>query len=179
MNKCWQIFPIVLLLSACGGNSISDVKEWMDEESNNISPFIEPIPKAREYWPVAFDMLGRLDPFDTSRFDPGNVPSGAAETLRVEMEKREERNSILEKYPLESMTLIGIMNIKREQLAVIGVDNLTQQVRVGDYLGLDFGVITEIKDNEISLREIVEDPADNSVTDRMNTLYLQTKEESK
>jgi len=179
MNKCWLFFPVALLLSACGGNSIDDVKEWMDGESKNIRPSITPIPKTAEYRSVDFNMQGRLDPFDTTRFDPTG-PRIDVGALGIKLlEERERRNSLLERYPLESLRLIGIMNINNQKLAAIKVDNMVQQVKIGDFIGTDFGLITEIKESEISLKETVEDPANGDWVERMNTLYLQTKEEGK
>jgi type IV pilus assembly protein PilP len=182
MSKHWLILviPVVLLLSACGGSSIGDVQEWMDEEVKNIKPSVPPIPKGVEYRSVAFDMLGRLDPFDTTRFDPEKrhdrkyVAGEAGPCFPC----RDERNSILEKYPLETMALIGILHINGQPLVAIKVDNIVQQAKVGEYIGLDFGLITEIKESEVSLKEQVED-ADGIWTERTNTLYLQIKEESK
>jgi len=178
----WLILtiPVALLFSACGGNSIGDVKEWMDEEVKNIKPSIPPIPKTTEYSAVAYDAMGRMDPFDTNRLDPENRRGTRRATggLAPNFEERERRNNLLEKYPLESMALIGILNINGQQLVAIKVDNLVQQAKVGDYIGLDFGLITEIKESEVSLKETVED-TDGVWTDRTNTLYLQTKEEGK
>jgi len=179
MNKpSWLILmvPVALLFSACGGDSIGDVQEWMREEAKNIKPYIPPIPKTVEYRSVAFNASERPDPFDTNRLDPG-APKGGGEEPAC-FRERELRNNILEKYPLESMALIGIMNIKSQKLVAIKVDNLVQQAKIGDYLGLDCGLITEIKESEISLKETVED-TDGVWMERTNTLYLQTKEEGK
>ncbi len=88
------------------------------------------------------------------------------------------RNSIMEKYPLESMRMIGFMNINKQPMAAIQVDQLVKQVKVGDYIGLDFGVITKITEQEIEIREVVEDSS-GDWSERMNTLQLQAKEGSK
>ncbi|MCL2076138.1 MAG: pilus assembly protein PilP [Betaproteobacteria bacterium] len=151
----------------------------MKAESQNIRPSIPALPKAVEYRTVVFDALGRLDPFDTTRLDPSSQGFGVAEEMNELLQARLLRNNVLEKYPLESMELIGIMNINRQQLAAIKVDNIVQQVKVGDYIGLDFGLVTAIRDTEITLNEKVEDLADGILTDRMATLYLQTKEEGR
>lgn len=88
------------------------------------------------------------------------------------------RNSIMEKYPLESMHMIGFMNINKKPMAAVQVDQLVKQVKVGDYIGLDFGVITKITEQEIEIREVVEDSS-GDWSERMNTLQLQAKEGSK
>ncbi len=88
------------------------------------------------------------------------------------------RNSVMEKYPLESMHMIGFMNINKNPMAAVQVDQLVKQVKVGDYIGLDFGVITKITEQEIEIREVVEDSS-GDWSERMNTLQLQAKEGSK
>jgi type IV pilus assembly protein PilP len=182
MNIRWLALMVpAVLLSACGGSSMDDIQEWMREEGGKISPSIAPLPNAVSYRPVAFDMKDRLDPFDTNRLDPGTRREGrrSAGGWTPDFEAREMRNFILEKYPLESMSLIGILHIKGQKLAAIKVDDRIQQVKVGDYIGLDFGLITDIGEGEISLKESVEDSTDGVWTERMKTLYLQTKEEGR
>ena len=44
-----------------------------------------------------------------------------------------------------------------EGKTLLKVDNLIYQVKVGNYLGLNYGKITQITENAIQLREIVQD----------------------
>jgi type IV pilus assembly protein PilP len=54
------------------------------------------------------------------------------------------------------------------------VDNLLYQVKVGDYMGQNYGRITKITETEIDLREIVQDAAGEWI-ERTSTLQLQEK----
>ena len=74
--------------------------------------------------------------------------------------------------------MIGYLNINRRPIAVIQVENKVKQVKVGDYVGLDFGMVTQITDNEVVMRELIQDSA-GDWSERTSSLYLQAKEGSK
>jgi type IV pilus assembly protein PilP len=57
---------------------------------------------------------------------------------------------------------------------LLKVDNLLYQVKVGDYLGQNYGRILKITETEIALREIVQDAAGEWI-ERPGTLQLQEK----
>jgi len=61
---------------------------------------------------------------------------------------------------------------------VIQVEDKVKQVKVGEYVGLDFGMVTRITDNEVVLRELIQDSA-GDWSERTSSLYLQSKEGSK
>ncbi len=84
----------------------------------------------------------------------------------------------MEKYPLESLKMIGYLNVNRSPMAVIQVADKVKQVRVGEYLGLDFGIVTKITETEVQLRELIEDSA-GDWSERNSSLYLQSKEGGK
>ena len=74
--------------------------------------------------------------------------------------------------------MIGYMNINRQPIAVVQVEDKVKQVKMGDYLGLDFGMVTKITDKEIELRELIQDSA-GDWSERKSSLFLQSKEGSK
>jgi type IV pilus assembly protein PilP len=74
--------------------------------------------------------------------------------------------------------MIGFLNINKKPMAVIQVEDKVKQVKVGDYMGLDFGMVTQISDREVELRELIQDSA-GDWSERKSTLYLQSKEGSK
>jgi type IV pilus assembly protein PilP len=64
------------------------------------------------------------------------------------------------------------VNRKGVPFALLKVENLLYQVKVGEYLGVNYGKITKISETEISLREIVQDAAGEWI-ERPTTLQLQ------
>ena len=74
--------------------------------------------------------------------------------------------------------MIGYLNVNKQPLAVIQVDDKVKQIKVGDYIGLDFGMVTKITDKDVELRELIQDSA-GDWSERKSSLYLQSKEGSK
>ncbi|AOG23226.1 pilus assembly, PilP family protein [Acidovorax sp. RAC01] len=70
------------------------------------------------------------------------------------------------------MTMVGSLNKTGAPTALLRVDNLIYQVRPGNYLGQNYGKILKITENQIQLREIVQD-ATGDWTERMSSLDLQ------
>ena len=84
----------------------------------------------------------------------------------------------LEAYPLESLKYVGFMTKKKKTYALIQVDDALYQVRTGNYMGQDFGVITKINETEVLLKELVQDPV-GDWTERDSSLQLQEQEGGK
>ncbi len=121
-----------------------------------------------------------LDPFKASKLEPeskNRQGSGKGGAFQPDFEARDLRNSLLEKYPVESLKMIGYLNINRRPIAVIQVENKVKQVKVGDYVGLDFGLVTQVTEKEVLLRELIQDSA-GDWSERTSSLYLQGKEGS-
>ena len=51
-------------------------------------------------------------------------------------------------------------------------DNAIYHVKKGNYVGQNFGLVTQISDSEVTLREIVQDSA-GDWSERISTLILQ------
>ena len=57
---------------------------------------------------------------------------------------------------------------------MVKVDNLLHYVKVGEYMGQNYGKITNLTEKELTLREIVQD-ASGEWIERTSTLQLQEK----
>ena len=58
--------------------------------------------------------------------------------------------------------------------AIIQVDSALYQVKIGNYLGQNFGVVIDVSESEVTLRELVQDSAGDWV-ERTSSLLLQEK----
>ncbi len=174
-------FALCGVLVGCSGGDHQDLREWMVESTKDLRGNVPKLPEVQPYEPVPYTVEGMLDPFKASKIEPESKykqGGGKGGPFQPDFEAREMRNSILEKYPLESLKLIGYMNINKQPIAVIQAEDKVKQVKLGDYIGLDFGMVTKISDTEIELRELVQDSA-GDWSERKSSLYLQSKEGSK
>jgi type IV pilus assembly protein PilP len=91
--------------------------------------------------------------------------------LAAEINRRKEP---LEAYPLDSMRMVGSVTREGKPFALLKVDSLLYQVKLGDHLGQNFGRVTRIDETEVELREIVQDAAGEWI-ERSATLQLQER----
>ena len=84
----------------------------------------------------------------------------------------------LETYPLDTMQMVGTMEKGGVRFALLQVDRSLYQVRAGQRIGQNFGVVTHVGDDAVDIREVVQDAA-GEWTGRMSKLELQTKENRK
>jgi type IV pilus assembly protein PilP len=165
-------------LGACSSGDHEDLKHWMAENSKDLRGNLPKLPEVKPYQPVPYDVEGIVDPFKSSKLEPDSKNrqgAGQGGAFQPDFEARDLRNSLLEKYPVESLKMIGYLNINRRPIAVIQVEDKVKQIKVGEYLGLDFGMVTNITDKEVVMRELIQDSA-GDWSERTSSLYLQGKE---
>lgn len=168
------------LLGACADGDHDDLRRWMDENSRDLRGRVAPLPEVKPYEPVPYQVEGTVDPFRSTKIEPDSKykqASGKGGAFQPDFEARELRNSELEKYPLESLSMIGQLVINKRPIAVIKYQDKVKQVKVGDYIGLDFGMVTEIGETELKLRELIQDSA-GDWSERESSLHLQSTEGS-
>lgn len=168
-------------VGACSSGEHEDLKRWMAESTKDMRGNIPKLPEVLPYQPVPYNVEALLDPFKASKIEPESKSrqgAGRSGAFQPDFEARELRNSILEKYPIESLKMIGYLNVNKQPMAVVQVEDKVKQIKVGDYIGLDFGMVTKISDKDVELRELIQDSA-GDWSERKSSLYLQSKEGSK
>ena len=163
-----------LALFACSGGDHDDLRKWMNEASKDVKGRISPLPEVKPYEPAPYDAGNLIDPFKPSKIEPDRKDGGGG-GVRPDLNRPKEP---LEAYPLESLKYVGVLVKKKVGYAIIQSDGSLFQVRVGNYMGQNFGVITKISETEVSLRELVQDPSSDWI-ERVSTLLLQEKEGTK
>ena len=159
-------------LVACSGEQ-EELTQWMEQQKREAKPSVEPLSPPKKFNPQAYTALTSVDPFSTQKLtvalkQEARQPNSM---LAAEINRRKEP---LEAYPVDSMSMVGSVVKQGRQYALLRVDNLLYQVKVGDYLGQNYGKITKISETDISLREIVQDAAGEWI-ERSGSLQLQEK----
>jgi type IV pilus assembly protein PilP len=88
----------------------------------------------------------------------------------------DRRKEPLEAFPLETLKMVGTLVKGKATHAIVQADKGLHQVRVGNYMGQNYGIITNISENEVLLKELVED-ANGDWTERASSLQLQEKQQ--
>jgi type IV pilus assembly protein PilP len=153
-------------LAGCGGESHQDLRAWMAEQGKGTRGKLDPVPQIKPYEPFAYNAFDMPDPFKPRKIEPAKGGSKLAPDLA-------RRREPLESFPLESLTMVGTLEKDRAVYALIRTpEKDVYQVKAGNHMGQDFGVITGITETEIKLRELVQDGA-GDWTERTSSLQLQ------
>lgn len=163
--KRLAILLIVLGLTGCGGGGMGDLQTFVAETGRDMQGKIEPLPQVKVYEPFTYNAFDLPDPFK-----PRKLSTGGGGGMQPDLNRPKEP---LEAYSLETLKMVGMLSRQGVIHAVIKTpDNAIYHVRKGNYAGQNFGIITQIRDGEVSLREIVQDSA-GDWSERTSTLLLQ------
>lgn len=162
------------LLAGCGGEQYQDLRQFVKESGANLRGRVDPLPEVKPYEPFTYDAFDLSDPFRPRKIEA----TGQAQDI-PDAAKRERREA-LEGYPLESLKMVGTLQDKAKKMfALIRTpDNNIYQVKAGNYLGQNFGVISMITETSITLKELIQDTA-GVWSERTSSLQLLDEEESK
>lgn len=167
---------LLSLLAGCGSSSEDDIRQWMVEERNQTRPKVAPIPAPKQFKPEAYTNANAMEPFSKEKLtqalkrDSNQVAANGA-LVAPELARRKEP---LEAFPLDAMNVVGSIYNAGQPVALVKVDNLLYQVKVGSYLGQNYGRVTKISETEVTLREIVQDAVGEWI-ERVATLQLQER----
>jgi type IV pilus assembly protein PilP len=166
----------VLMLAACG-EPHEPLQRWMDEERAQARPKVQGLTPPRKFDPQPYTAALGVDPFSHQKlaFAMKQEERQPNSLLSSQMQRRREP---LESYPLDALTMVGSVGRAGQQTALLRVDNLLHQVKVGDYMGQNYGKITKITETEITLREIVQDTVGEWI-ERTVTIQLQERGQEK
>jgi type IV pilus assembly protein PilP len=164
----------VLLLSACGDSDVQQVRTWMKDVEAKTRPTVKPLPEPKTFVPFAYAAGDVLDPFNASKLLTElakNRPGGA------QAPDQNRRKEFLESFPLDAMKMVGTMEKNKVMYGLVQIDRTVYQVKKGQYVGQNYGLITAVAEDGIAVREIVQDAAGDWV-ERMSKLELQESKES-
>lgn len=160
------IVMLVLGLSGCGGSGMEDLEKFVAETGRDMQGKIEPLPQVRPYEPFAYTAFDLPDPFKPRKLAIGGGGGGMQPDLLRPKEP-------LEAFSLETLKMVGALEKKGLIHAVIQTpDKAIYHVHKGNYVGQNFGMITQITDSSVMLREIVQDSG-GDWSERTSTLTLQ------
>jgi len=153
------IITAALLLAACGGDQHQDLKEELKVLTKDLRGRIEPLPVVKPYEPVPYKALDIPDPFGEAKVQIALEPALTTKTKGRGLNAPDlsRPKEPLEAFPLEAVKMVGMLSQKGVNYALVNATRNLYRVKVGNYLGQNFGLITEITENQISIRELVLD----------------------
>jgi type IV pilus assembly protein PilP len=167
------IIACALLLASCGGEQYGDLKEELNRLTRDMRGKVAPLPIVKPYEPVPYLAAEMADPFG-----PGKIElvakGGSAGVSKLQPDQNRPKEP-LESFPLETIRMVGALQQGKESFGLVRADRHLYRVKAGNYMGQNFGLITAVSENDIKLRELIQD-AGGDWSERVSTLQLQEKE---
>ncbi|MEW5904875.1 MAG: pilus assembly protein PilP [Pseudomonadota bacterium] len=161
------VILVLLALAGCGGEEFQDLRDFVNNAGADMRGKVEPPPDIKPYEPFAYDNSAQLpDPFKPRKT---KVAGGRGGSNQPDFDRPKEE---LEEYPLDNLKMIGYLSQKGKGYAVLrSPDGKVHTVKAGNYIGLNFGQITEITEVSLKVKEMVQDSA-GDWTERESSLQL-------
>ena len=158
---------LAFLLAGCGGGE-DDLDQFIRDAAKNVKPQVKPLPEVKPYVGMEYNADGALsDPFMARKA----VNRSGSNSFQPDLKRPKEP---AEAYPLESLKYVGMLSKKKLIYALLKTpDGTIQQVKLGNYVGQDYGRVTEITESEVTLQEIVQDDLSGDWSQRISKLNLQ------
>lgn len=145
---------IAVLLAGCSAGHEDDLTTYVRDIKARKQAKIEPIPVVQHPAPFLYSEQGRLDPF---------LPFSAAPIIQIpqagnaqpDLQRRKEP---LEEFPLDSLVIAGVMEVRGERWAIIRTaEGMVHRVKRGNYLGQNSGRVVKVGDEKLEIVEVLSD----------------------
>ncbi|MGH8854236.1 MAG: pilus assembly protein PilP, partial [Telluria sp.] len=150
------VFGAAALLAGCGDNDVKEVRDWMAKVQRETAPNVKPLPEPKEFVPYAYNPGGAIEPFSDAKLLNEMARVAATTTNPLQPDSNRPRE-VLENYPLDTMRMVGTIQKGGVNYALVQIDASIHQVRAGQRIGQNHGLITRITEGAIDIREVVQD----------------------
>jgi len=157
MNRARLALCAMLLASllGCGGrDDFADLQTFIQEERTKPRPPIEPLPTFASYAPFTYDAMLLRGPFQPPhKLDLSSRIKGSRDIKPDENRAKQ----FLEGFSIDSFEMVGTLANSHERYALLSGAGGVHRVKIGDYLGLNYGRIVLIDADRMDVVEIVPD----------------------
>jgi type IV pilus assembly protein PilP len=160
------LVPAALLILAGCSTEGDELKRFVRDSEKGVPRRIDPLPAVKPFEPFAYEGFDLPDPFRPRKL--AAPKEGAGGGVAPDLNRRKEP---LEAFPLEQLKMVGTLTQNKQTYALVRADKTLYRVRKGNYMGQNFGLITDVTETEIKLKEIVQDSA-GDWTERQSVLPL-------
>lgn len=159
------------LLAGCGNESEQEIRQWMDETKKSTKVFVPKLTEPKKFVPFVYGGANEVDPYNPSKLlvALAKLKSLSSNSLKPDLERRREP---LEAFPLDTLRMVGTLQKPGLNYALVQVDKTVYQVKVGNYVGQNLGMVTNVSENEVDIKETVQD-ASGEWVERQAKLGLQ------
>ncbi|HEU4851305.1 MAG TPA: pilus assembly protein PilP [Telluria sp.] len=163
------------LLAGCSDGDVAEVRAWMEQTRAQTRVSVPPLSEPKTFIPFAYAHSDVVDPFSQDKLLVELARAGGGGN-RPDTDRPKEP---LEYFPLDTVRMVGAIRKGGVNYGLLQIDRQVYQVRVGQRVGQNYGVVTAVSDVAVDIRETVQDATGDWV-ERMTKLeLLEGKENSK
>jgi type IV pilus assembly protein PilP len=149
------VFVLSLSLLGCGsGSDFSDLQAFMNDARARPPGPIEPAPKFVPYESFTYSAAAMRSPFQP----PVKIELLSRQKGSKEIKPDEARvKQFLEGFNIEVFEMVGTLSNDSGMFALVEGAGGVHRIKVGDYLGRNYGRIIAIDESKVDVIEIVPD----------------------
>lgn len=171
MMRRLLLLSALAMLAACSSPQ-DDLDVWMKEVRASVQPMNGTVEPPKKVEPFTYDNKTQIDPFSNAKLTVAIDKAARAKSGTGLAPDTKRTREVLENFPLESIKMVGRIADAKVTTALLQVDTLVYQAKVGNFAGQNFGRITRISDSEVFIKELVQDATGDWV-ERETSLRIQ------
>ena len=166
----------MILIAACGSSSFPDLDKYMADVKARPAGHIEPIPAFTAYKTFTYSAAGLRNPFQ----QPVEVKDITRMQKLVKVKPDVNRpKEYLEQFTIDSLNMVGTVQMDGTLWGLVqDSEGSVHRVKLGNYMGKNYGHIVELTENDILVIEVVSNGPDEWV-ERPHKLQLKTAGKTK
>lgn len=168
------------MLSACVDTK-SDLEAYVQDVKKTAKGKVEPLPAPTPIKQVTYAAQNMRSPFVLSGGSYTNAPAevAGADGKAIKQQPRPDADrprEYLEQYPLSSYVMVGTLSKPNTSWGLVkDARGMVHAVKVGDYMGINSGLIVAITPDQIRLNETVPNGAGGWMQSRAVLNLIQAK----
>ncbi len=144
---------LCVALSGCGSAGVDDLRDWVIKERKARKPRVEPLPEIKTQESFVYSADALADPFAPFNLKQQGAAAGGPSP---DINRRKEP---LEDYPLDALRMVGTLSRGNQSWAVVQApDGAVHRAKIGDHMGQNFGMVTNITEESVNLVELIQNP---------------------
>ncbi len=153
MKRPYLFLPV--MLCACQELPEQDIAEWINKNQGIATARITKAIEQENPKGFAYQAKDRIDPFDMKKISIlFSADPSAGNNFSSDMHRAREA---LEQYAIDHLRMVGTLRRPGKIIALVEVEKILHQVRVGSYLGQDMGRVLKITEDAIQIEETTQD----------------------
>jgi type IV pilus assembly protein PilP len=162
-------------LSGCADSGLQEVEQWMAQTKSQTRVSIPKLSEPKQFTPFMYSAKDSADPYDSAKLAVAfaKLQNNSKTGIKPDLDRRREP---LEAYPLDTIKMVGTLQKPGLSYALLQVDKAIFQIKIGNYVGNNLGMVTKVTDYGVELKEIVQDASGDWVERNAKLELQETKQ---